>query len=147
MAKFAEEIGGFPPNVCAMTTLTGPDKESLKRLADIKKVKAHVRGLSIEPLWNRIPPSKLNLTGIDWLILGGESGAGKIARPFALEWVEELREHCRKHGVAFFLKQLGTRVVRGGQKLCFGNRHAGDWNEWPSEMRVRQFPKLVHVVA
>lgn len=146
MAEFAEEIGGFPPNVCAMTTLTGPDPDSLKRLADLKKVKAHIRGLSIEPLWERIPPSKLNLKGIDWVILGGESGSGfKFTRPFALEWAEELRDHCRKNGVAFFLKQLGRNPSRNGKIFRLKNSHGGDWNEWHDEaLKVREFPGAFH---
>ena len=103
MAEFADEIGGFPPNVCAMTTLTGPDDDSLARLDALKQVKAHIHGLSIEPLWDHIPPEKLDLKGIDWVILGGESGSGfKFTRPFALEWAEEMRRHCREYGVAFF---------------------------------------------
>lgn len=112
MAQFADEIGGFPPNVCAMTTLTGPDEESLQRLADLKKVKAHTRGLSIEPLWDRILPPKLDLKGIDWVIVGGESGAGlKYTRDFALEWAEELRDHCRKHGWRFSSSNWGATQV------------------------------------
>jgi protein gp37 len=85
MAKFADEIGGFPSNVCAMTTITGPDPETLKRVDQLRQVKASCRGLSIEPLRERIPPSKLDLTGIDWVIVGGESGSGEDTRPFALE--------------------------------------------------------------
>lgn len=147
MAEFADEIGGLPPNVCAMTTLTGPDPESLERLADLKKVKASVRGLSIEPLWDRIPPSKLNLKGIDWLILGGESGSGfQFTRPFALEWAEELRDHCWKNGVAFFLKQLGRNPMRGGETIRLRNAHGGGWDEWPDEsLKVREFPKAFHL--
>lgn len=146
MAEFADEIGGFPPNVCAMTTLTGPDKNSLKRLADLKQVKAHIRGLSIEPLWDRIPPSKLNLKGIDWVILGGESGSGfELTRPFALEWAEELRDHCRKHGVAFFLKQLGRNPTRNGQVIRLKDSHGGEWDEWLDEdLKIREFPKAFH---
>jgi protein gp37 len=147
MAKFAEEIGGFPENVCAMTTLTGPDSDSLKRLADLKKVKAHIRGLSIEPLWDRIPPSKLNLKGIDWVIVGGESGSGlEFTRPFALEWAEELRDHCRKNGVAFFLKQLGRNPTRRGETIRLRNAHGGDWDEWPDEsLKAREFPEAFHL--
>lgn len=146
MAKFAGEIGGFPPNVCAMTTLTGPDKDSLQRLTDLKKVKAHIRGLSIEPLWSRIPPSKLDLKGIDWVILGGESGSGfKFTRPFALEWVDEIRQHCRKNGVAFFCKQLGRNPTQGGEMIRLKNTHGGDWDEWPNKaLKVREFPKAFH---
>jgi protein gp37 len=146
MAQFADEIGGFPTNVCAMTTLTGPDEESLKRLADLKQVKAHIKGLSIEPLWKRIPPSKLNLKGIDWVILGGESGSGfKFTRPFALEWAEELRDHCRKHGVAFFMKQLGRNPTRNGEVFRLKDKHGGEWEEWPDEtLKIREFPKAFH---
>jgi protein gp37 len=145
MAQFAEEIGGFPENVCAMTTLTGPDEDSLKRLADLKMVKAHIRGLSIEPLWDRIPLSKLNLKGIDWVIVGGESGSGDLTRPFALEWAEELRDHCRKHGVAFFMKQLGRNPSRNGKVFRLKDQHGGDWDEWPDEaLKVREFPQAFH---
>ena len=144
MARFAEEIGGFPSNVCAMTTLTGPDERSLKRLADLKEVKAAVRGLSIEPLWDRIPPNKLNLKGIDWVIVGGESGSGELTRPFALEWAEELRDHCQKKGVAFFLKQLGQNPARGGQPITLKDKHGGKWDEWEESLRTRDFPRAFH---
>ncbi len=92
MAAFSEQIGDLPENVCAMTTVTGPD--SLDRIDKLRQVKASVRGLSLEPLWERIPPKRLNLERIDWLILGGESGSGEDTRPFALEWAEQLRDHC-----------------------------------------------------
>ncbi len=144
MAEFAKEIGGFPENVCAMTTLTGPDADSLKRLEDLKTVNASMRGLSIEPLWDRIPPSKLNLKGIDWVILGGESGSGDLTRPFALEWIEELRAHCQKHGVAFFLKQLGRNPSRNGEVFRLKDKHGGEWEEWDESLRIREFPKAFH---
>lgn len=144
MAKFAREIGGFPSNVCAMTTLTGPDEKSLKRLADLKEVNAAVRGLSIEPLWDRIPPSKLNLKGIDWVIVGGESGSGKLTRPFALEWAEELRDYCQSKGVAFFLKQLGRNPTLDGESIKLKNEHGGKWEEWDEPLRIREFPKAFH---
>lgn len=146
MAKFAKQIGGFPKNLCAMTTLTGPDATSLKRLECLKNVTAHTRGLSIEPLWEKIPPSKLNLDGIDWVIMGGESGSGfEFTRPFCIEWAEELRDHCRAHNVAFFLKQLGRNPLKNGNHIRLKNAHGGDWNEWPDEkLRVREFPGSFH---
>ncbi len=69
MHPFAERLGGLPPNICAMTTVTG--NETLHRVDDLRQVNAACRGLSIEPLWERIPPEDLNLEGIDWVILGG----------------------------------------------------------------------------
>jgi protein gp37 len=146
MAAFAGQIGGLPENVCAMTTLTGPDPECLRRLATLKQVNAHMRGLSIEPLRDRIPPSMLDLTGIDWVIVGGESGAGlQHTRPFAVEWAEELRDHCRANGVAFFLKQLGRNPSRNGKVFRLQNAHGGNWDEWPDKaLKIREFPKAFH---
>jgi protein gp37 len=144
MVEFSELVGGLPENICAMTTVTGMDR--LGRIDDLRKVRASIRGLSVEPLWERIPPSELNLDGIDWLILGGESGSTKeYARPFALEWVEELQEHCRSNGVAFFLKQLGRRPTQGGVDLSLADKHGGEWDEWPETVpRIREFPKYFH---
>lgn len=146
MAEFAAEIGGLPANVCAMTTLTGPDSECLRRLADLKRVNAQMRGLSIEPLWDRIPSSKLDLTDIDWMIVGGESGSGlQYTRPFALEWAEELRDHSRANGVAFFMKQLGRNPCRDGKVFRLQHTHGGNWDEWPDKtLKIREFPKAFH---
>lgn len=141
MARFAERVGGFPDNVCAMTTVAS--REHLGRIDDLRQVKAEIRGLSIEPLFERLPPEQVDLTAIDWLILGGESGAElKDSRPFAIEWAEELRQHCRQNGVAFFLKQLGRRVTWRDEVVTLRDRHGGEWGEWPEEApRVREFPK------
>lgn len=145
MADFAEEIGGLPENVCAMTTLTGTDEMNLQRLAELKNVKSNIRGLSIEPLWERIPPDKLNLEGIHWVIVGGESGAGlQFTRPFAIEWAKELRDHCKKSGVAFFMKQLGRNPSRDGKIFRLKDSHGGNWDEWPDELKIREFPKAFH---
>lgn len=142
MAAFANHIGGMPVNLCAMTTVTGP--KTLGRVDQLRKVKAPCRGLSIEPLWDRIPPEDLDLTGIDWVIVGGESGARDVVGPFHVEWALELREHCRKAGVAFFLKQLGSKPFMNGKPLVLSDRHGGDWDEWPRQLRVREFPAYFH---
>lgn len=146
MAEFAREIGGFPDNVCAMTTLTGADDESLQRVDDLREVEAEVRGLSIEPLWERIPARKLNLRGIHWVIGGGESGAAiKHSRPFEIEWAGELHRHCADQGVAFFMKQLGRRPTLEGEFVRLRQSHGGDWDEWPEAApKVREFPAYFH---
>ena len=144
MAKFSEEIGGFSPNVCAMTTVTCAAPDNLKRVDDLRMVNAHIRGLSIEPLRERIPPESLDLKGIDWVVVGGESGAGNDTPAFSIEWAEELMDHCRKNGVAFFLKQLGRRPMRDGELLKLKDPHGGDWEEWDEHLRVREFPKAFH---
>jgi protein gp37 len=145
MARFGEEIGGFPDNVCAMTTITGPD--TLYRLDHLRRIPAKVKGVSAEPVWERIDPSRLNLGGIDWLILGGESGRKDVVRPFDLSWARELRDHCAEAGVAFFLKQLGRRPEEGGLPLELRDAHGGDWDEWPEDLRVRQVPAAFRSAA
>lgn len=138
MARFGERIGGFPANVCAMTTLTGPDK--LHRIDELRRVPASVRGLSVEPLRARIPAGDLDLREIDWLIAGGESGRLDAVHPFDLGWARELREACRRAGVAFFLKQLGRRPVGERRELRLNDSHGGNWSEWPEDLRLREVP-------
>lgn len=139
MARFGQRIGGFPENVCAMTTLTGPDK--LHRIDELREVPATVRGLSLEPLWNRIPAEKLDLGGIEWLIAGGESGRMDAVRAFELAWARELMGFCREKNVAFFLKQLGRLPIQNGRELKLRDSHGGDWSEWPQDLRMRDVPR------
>ena len=73
-----------------------------------------MRFLSIEPLLEDL--GVLNLAGIDWVIVGGESGPG--ARPMQAEWVEAIREQCEKQGAKFFFKQWGgVQKGRAGRQL------------------------------
>lgn len=74
----------------------------------------------------------LDLTGIDWLIVGGESGKG--ARTMDLAWASELVAACREAGVACFVKQLGKGYTGKGK--------AGDPDEWPEDLRVREMPSV-----
>jgi protein gp37 len=73
------------------------------RIDHLRETNAAVRFLSLEPLLGPLPD--LNLKGIDWVIVGGESGPG--ARPMKKEWVVEIRDQCVKANVAFFFKQWG----------------------------------------
>jgi protein gp37 len=138
MADFAEEIGGFPENVCAMTSITA--NNTLGRVDELRAVQATTRGLSIEPLWERLDLNLLDLQGIDWVIVGGESGRSDIVRPFHAEWAEELGQYCEQNGVAFFLKQLGSKPIYRWRALDLNDRHGGDWDEWPAQLRMREFP-------
>lgn len=146
MDKFAKTIGGLPDNVCAMTTLTCAEPANLRRVDQLRRVDAHCRGLSIEPLRERIPASKLNLEGIDWVIVGGESGKQSIVHPFHIEWALELKAHCQTHGVAFFMKQYGRSPYFNGKQVQLKHSHGGNWDEWPSSpnLKLRQFPKYFH---
>jgi protein gp37 len=87
----------------------------------------------------------LTVAGLDWVIVGGESGPG--ARPFDLAWARELVRQCRWAGTACFVKQLGARPVEDynpGEAFDCGvalrDRKGGDMAEWPEDLRVRQFP-------
>jgi len=82
---------------------------------------AAVRFISAEPLLG--PLDALDLTGIDWVIGGGESGIG--ARPCKPEWARGLRDLCREFGVAFFWKQWGGRTCKAGGRELDGEVHDG----------------------
>jgi len=79
------------------------DQRVLHRIDDLRQVPAAVRFLSCEPLLG--PLDNLDLTGISWVIVGGESGPG--ARPMKPEWVEAILSQCQQAKIAFFFKQWG----------------------------------------
>ncbi len=86
----------------------------LPRIGHLRNSPAAIRFLSIEPLLEDL--DEIDLNGISWVIVGGESGPG--ARPMRKEWVESIREQCKAAGVAFFFKQWGgTRKALHGRKL------------------------------
>lgn len=98
------------------------------RADELRKVPADVRFLSLEPLLG--PLDELDLSGIQWVIVGGESGPH--ARPMRKEWVRTLRNRCRREAVPFFFKQWG-----GVQKARTGRVLDGrTWNEFPSQSRL-----------
>jgi protein gp37 len=89
-------------------------KYGVPRINDLANAPAAVRFLSVEPLLEDL--GALNLQGIDWMIVGGESGAG--ARPMAKDWVLSLQRQCRKQKVKFFFKQWGgVRKSKTGRQL------------------------------
>ena len=90
----------------------------------LSAVPAAVRFLSVEPLLGPVPT--LELTGIDWLIAGGESGAQH--RPVKPEWVRGLRDACSAAGVPFFFKQWGGRTAKAGGRELDGTT----WSELPA---------------
>jgi protein gp37 len=93
------------------------------RIDDLRATGARIKFLSLEPLLS--PLENLNLTGIDWVIVGGESGPG--ARIMQKEWVLDIRDQCVRAGVPFFFKQWGgTNKKKSGRVL--DNRL---WNEMP----------------
>jgi protein gp37 len=91
------------------------------RIEHLRRVGAHVRFVSAEPLLGPLP--NLDLGQIDWLIAGGESGPN--ARRVERDWVRDLRDQCRTAGVAFFFKQWGGRTPKAGGRRIDGRIHDG----------------------
>ncbi|XVQ85347.1 DUF5131 family protein [Microbispora siamensis] len=99
------------------------DEDALYRVDDLRAVPARTRFLSCEPLLG--PLSRLTLTGMDWVIVGGESGP--VHRPIAASWVREIRDLCQESRVPFFFKQWGGRTPKAGGRLLDGRT----WDELP----------------
>jgi protein gp37 len=93
------------------------------RADHLRLTPAAVRFLSLEPLLGPLP--SLNLSGIDWAIVGGESGPH--FRPVDPAWVRAIRDRCAVHGVALFFKQWGGRTPKAGGRELDGRT----WDEWP----------------
>ena len=81
----------------------GGRKHGLPRVAHLQQARAKLRFLSIEPLLEDL--GEIDFAGIDWIIVGGESGPG--ARPMSRDWVLSIREQCRSYDIPFFFKQWG----------------------------------------
>jgi protein gp37 len=103
------------------------NREHLSRIHHLKQVNATVRFISFEPLLGSI--GAVDLDGIAWAIVGGESGPS--ARPMNPDWARELRDQCLAQGVAFFFKQWGGLNPKSGGRLLDGET----WDDYPSVKR------------
>ena len=110
-----------PSHIWLGTSIEDGTKKS--RVRHIQAANAAVRFLSVEPLIG--PIGVLNLTGIHWVIVGGESGPR--ARPMRIEWAREVRDQCRAAKVPFFFKQWGGKSPKAGGRLLEGR----EWNQVP----------------
>jgi protein gp37 len=93
------------------------------RIDHLRQTPAAVRFLSLEPLLGPVPG--LDLRGIDWVIVGGESGPR--ARPMEQAWATDIRDQCRRAGIPFFFKQWGGRNKKAAGRLLGGR----SWDELP----------------
>jgi protein gp37 len=111
------------------------DAAAMSRIVHLRNANAAVRFLSVEPLV--APIGKLDLEGIDWVIVGGESGPR--ARPMDPRWVIDIRDQCISASVAFFFKQWGGRSPKSGGRLLEGE----EWNQLPvtRQRRAAQFAR------
>lgn len=136
------------PNVWIGTSIGS--QQALSRLYSL--VNSNWKGkkfLSLEPLYGPIDFEAHKCDkcggpvfdhGIDWVIVGGESGNENGMyryRECKLEWIENIIEFCRVSNVPVFVKQLGTHLSK---KMGLKDRHGGDMDEWPSHLQIRQMP-------
>lgn len=143
--------GEWPAHVWVGCTVEN-QRRANERIPELLKVPARVRFLSCEPLLEDL--GDLDLSGIDLVILGGESGPG--ARPCDVRWIRRVMAQCREQGVSVFVKQLGANVPttewgggrlpqvdeRGGARTwALRDPKGGDPAEWPEDLRVRELPQ------
>ena len=129
MAKLvAARIGDILPNVWLGTSVERADVA--RRIEYLRKVPAAIRFISFEPLIGSV--GEINLEGIHWAIVGGESG--QSARPIREDWIDEVYGQCLAAGTAFFFKQWGTwgQDNKRRSKKANGREYRGQiWDEMP----------------
>jgi protein gp37 len=112
-------------------------QSGLPRIEHLRSADVAVRFLSIEPLLEYL--GALDLSGIHWAIVGGESRHG--ARTFDLQWGREIVSQYLAQQVPCFMKQVGSRPVCDGNPVVLTDFKGGDPQDWPEDLRVREFPK------
>lgn len=96
---------------------------------------------SVEPMLGPIDIGRAGAEGLAWVVIGGESGID--ARVFDLDWARDLIRQCMAAGIAVFVKQMGSNPVG----FRFRHRKGGDMDEWPSDLRIRTYPRPLKVAA
>lgn len=134
-----------PHNVILLTSVEDQAAAD-KRIPELLRIPAAVRGLSLEPLLGPVDLSywigsekQGPVPGIDRLIVGGESGPK--ARPCNVEWIRSLVAQGNAAGVPVFVKQIGSHsLLSSGVRRPSKHPQGGDPDEWPADLRVQQFP-------
>ncbi len=127
----------WPSNVWMGVSIE--NRRFVHRASHLRSVPAAVRFISAEPLLG--PLEDLDLTGIDWVIAGGESG--HRSRPVKECWLLDLRDRCSAQGVAFFFKQWGGRTPKAGGR----NLEGREWSELPIASGHLKREKLPYVAT
>jgi len=130
----------WPSNVWLGVTVENV-KAAADRLPILRTIPAPLHFVSYEPALELVD-FRQHLTWLDWIIVGGESGAG--ARPFELAWARSVVDQCRTLGVPVFVKQLGSapreEYFAAGDELRLRHRKGEDPAEWPLGLRVQEVP-------
>ena len=119
------------------------DQQRSKRVAHLQRANATIRFLSVEPLLGPIGP--VDLAGIAWVIVGGESGPG--ARPMDINWAREMRDQCAQQGVRFFFKQWGGKTSKAGGRLLDGEFHDDFPTGFQKEIEHAKQEHAVHLAT
>lgn len=134
MAEFVSTlVRDVLPNVWLGTSIE--NAEVVRRIDHLRAVPAVIRFLSFEPLIG--PVGDVDLSGIHWAIVGGESG--RSARPIREEWIDEIHAQCEEHETAFFFKQWGTwgKDNKRRSKKANGREYRGKtWDEMPTAFSI-----------
>lgn len=128
LTKYIREV---LPNVWLGTSIE--EQETAQRVFHLKKTPAQIRFISFEPLIGSV--GEIDLSGIDWAIVGGESGSS--ARPIKEEWIDEIHEQCIEYGTAFFFKQWGAwgkDNIRRSKKANGREYRGRTWDEMPVKL-------------
>ena len=123
--------------------VTIEDQDCISRLEDLRACEAKVRFLSLEPLLGPLP--HIDLAGIDWVIVGGESGLS--ARPLQPGWVRQLRDRCLASGVPFFLSS-GAVSTKRRMAVCLMEGRGTKCYAWlPPRLPVAEFLPLYYCLT
>lgn len=120
LSKLDRELNWVP---CIWMGVSVESSKYLHRIDELRSTRAQIKFLSIEPLLGPLP--NLDLSGIDWVIVGGESGPG--ARPMDSSWVRDIRDQCEDLAVPFFFKQWGGVFKKRAGRLL----DDGTWDDLP----------------
>ncbi|MGZ3469343.1 MAG: DUF5131 family protein [Actinomycetota bacterium] len=134
MASHLRRIAPSPLSNVWLGTSVEDQKRARLRVPKLLEVPAAVRFLSCEPLLGNVDLMQW-VDGIDWVIVGGESGPG--ARPMDLLWARSIVHQCAASNVSCFVKQLGSRWARAEHSAA---SKGGEMHDWPRDLRVRELP-------
>ena len=123
--RAAKWTGPWTENIWQGTSVE--NRKTLHRIDSLRGCNAKIKFLSLEPLLE--PLGELDLEGIDWVIVGGESGKG--FRPMSHAWARDIRDQCVDKGVAFFFKQSAAYRTELGTDLIETDGSKTTWNEFP----------------
>jgi protein gp37 len=131
LTKRADRLASFTrdryiPNNIWLGTSVENRRHGVPRIAHLRRTPAHIRFLSVEPLLEDV--GDLNLDGISWVIVGGESGAK--ARPMHAEWARNVQRQCQEANVRFFFKQWGAHGADGLRRSKKANGREFDGRTW-----------------